>query len=174
MKKVRLHCGKVFVTTVSLTCLSILSLLAASNNETTEHLYEASDTLSNAREVRISVKVSLFHQERFPYRDVLWWGAESHPPETYIEYVSITVDDKKSWVRLSSHCDLANVRTVDLRVSTVGFHLEIDGGETSTHYKALISFDNDGFLQRRRVFRPSFPDEVWEATEYSFIRREGM
>ena len=94
--------------------------------------------------------------------------------EHLIKQLTVRVGENESLVRFSAYSDLVNINSVVLAVDDKGFNIAIDGGETATHYKAVIYFDNEGFLLRRRVYSPSFPDEVCEETKYSFIRRQDM
>lgn len=139
-----------------------------------ESLFKRSGVLKNETKVSVLVSVSVYLANDFMYSSPLWWGAELSPPKTFIKEFIVRFGDNKSWVRLSAYSDLVNINNVDLNVMDKGFNIAIDGGETATHYKAIIYFDNDGFLLSRKVYSPSFPGEVWEETKYSFIRRLDM
>lgn len=137
-------------------------------------LFEKNGVLKNDTKVSVLVDVSEYISSDFLYSSPLWWGAELSPPKTFIKKLTVRFDDNESWVRFSAYSDLVNINSVDLDVMDKGFSIIFDGGETATHYKAIIYFDNEGFLLGRKVYSPSFPNEVWEETKYSFIRRQDM
>lgn len=137
-------------------------------------VFKKSIVLKNDAKVSVQVDVSEYITSDFIYSSPLWWGAELSPPKTFIKKLTIRFDDNESWIRFSAYSDLVNVNSVNLNVADKGFNIAIDGGETATHYKAVIYFDDEGFLLGRKVYSPSFPDEVWEETKYSFIRRQDM
>lgn len=139
-----------------------------------ESWFEKNAVLKNNTKVNVLIGVSEYVADDFMYLAPLWWGAELSPPKTIIKSFTVRLGDNESWVRFSAYSDLVNITDADLNISDEGFNISINGGETSTHYKATIYFDNDGFLLKRKVYSPSFPDEVWEETEYSFIRRKDM
>jgi len=136
--------------------------------------FKKDGVLRNGAKVSVLVSVSKYVAGDLMYSAPLWWGAELSPPRTFIKQLTVRVGENESLVRFSAYSDLVNINSVDLAVVNKGFNIAIDGGETATHYKAVIYFDNKGFLLRRKVYSPSFPDEVWEETKYSFIRRQDM
>lgn len=137
-------------------------------------LFKKSGVLNNGTKVSVLVSVSKYKADDFMYSPPLWWGAELAPPKTFIKELTVQFGDNDSWVRFSAYSDLVNINSVDLNVVDDGVNIAIDGGQTATHYKAIIYFDNEGFLLSRKVYSPSFSDEVWEETKYSFIRRQDM
>ena len=130
--------------------------------------------LKSGAKVSVGVSISKYVVENPMYSEPLWWGTELVPPKTFIKELSVHVDENICWIPLSAYSDLVNIKSVDLRILNEGFNIIIDGGDTATYYKAVLSFDNEGYLLRRMVYNPSFPDEVWEETNYSFIRRKDM
>lgn len=136
--------------------------------------FKKDEVLRNGAKVSVLVSVSKYVAGDLMYSTPLWWGTELSPPRTFIKKLTVRVGDNESWVRFSAYSDLVNINSVDLNVVDKGFNIAIDGGETASHYKAIIYFDNAGFLLSRKVYSPSFPDEVWEETKYSFIRRQDM
>lgn len=162
--------GLIFLTTAfALSCA-----LQASVSHAEGVAFKKDEVLSNGAKITVLVSVSEFVADDSMYFAPLWWGAELSPPREFIKKLTVRVGENESMVRFSAYSDLANINSVDLTVDDKGFNIIIDGGETATHYKAVISFDNEGFLMRRKVYSPSFPDEVWEKTKYSFIRRQDM
>ncbi|MCJ7555381.1 MAG: hypothetical protein MUP90_00505 [Gammaproteobacteria bacterium] len=137
-------------------------------------LFKKDEVLRNGAKVSVLVSVSEYVADGLMYSAPLWWGAELSPPRTFIKQLTVRFGENESLVRFSAYSDLVNINSVDLTVVNKGFNIAIDGGENATHYKAVIYFDNEGFLLRRKVYSPSFPDEVWEETKYSFIRRQDM
>ncbi|MBW9276208.1 MAG: hypothetical protein K1563_21235 [Candidatus Thiodiazotropha sp. (ex. Lucinisca nassula)] len=137
-------------------------------------LFKKSGVLKSDTKVNVLVDVSEYRAGDSIYSLPLWWGSELSPPKTFIKSLTVQFGDNKSWVRFSAYSDLVNINSVDLNVVDEGFNITIDGGQTATHYKAIIYFDSEGFLLGRKVYSPSFPDEVWEETKYSFIRRQDM
>lgn len=149
---------------------------AASTDSAVGRLYEESGELHNKKTVKVTANIAEFKKETFPCKDVLYWGAEGEwaPPKLYFEYIKVFVGEKKSWIPFSSYSDLFNIKSVNLEIEKNGFQLVVDGGQSATHYKAILYFDNEGFLTKRRVYSLEFEDEVWEETQYSFIRRADM
>lgn len=139
-----------------------------------ETSYKKDEVLRNGDKVSILISVSKYVSDHLMYSTPLMWGTELSPPKTFIKKLTVRVGDNESWIRFSTYSDLANINSVDLNVVDKGFNIAIDGGETASHYKAVIYFDNTGFLLSRKVYSPLFPDEVWEETKYSFIRRQDM
>lgn len=137
-------------------------------------LFKKDGVLRSGAKVGVFVSVSEYVADDPMYSAPLWWGAELSPPRTFIKQLTVRVGENEGLVRFSAYSDLVNINSVDLAVDEKGPSIVIDGGETATHYKAVIYFDNEGFLLRRKVYSPSFPDEVWEETKYSFIRRQDM
>ncbi len=146
-------------------------------------IYEAGrvtivETLPSGQPLRIDVDIVDFEAKNYPYDNDVWWGSDKlwgagSGPITIISKISITYS-KKRFVPLSVYSDLTDIIGMKLTRSTSGAILEIEGGHTSSHYFANLVFDNDGFLVKRKVYKPTFPDEVWEETHYSYIRREDM
>lgn len=136
--------------------------------------FKKDGVLRSGAKVDVIVSVSEYVASDLMYSAPLWWGTESSPPRTYIKKLAVRVGDHESWVSFSAYADLVNIKSVDLSVVDKGFNIAIDGGNTASHYKAVIHFDNEGFLLSRKVYSPTFPDEVWEETKYSFIRRKDM
>lgn len=154
--------------------LCILSLSAcASTPDSIDMEYHSNGALVNGTEISVTINTANVDHS-FIYDEPIWWGAELVTPKTITKHVSVTVGSNSSWVRFSSYSDLVNINTTELKVSKNGFQIIIDGGESATHYIASINFDNEGFLVSRKVYSPTFPDEVWEETKYSFIRRNDM
>ena len=136
--------------------------------------FKKDEVLRNGAKVSVLVSASEYVAGNFMYSAPLWWGTELSPPRTFIKKLIVWVGENKSWVRFSAYSDLVNINSIDLNIVDKGFNIAIDGGETASHYKAVIYFDNEGFLLSRKVYSPSFPDEVWEESKYSFIRRQDM
>jgi hypothetical protein len=149
-------------------------VLQANVSPTESALFKKNAILKNGAKASVLVSVSNYVAGDFMYSAPLWWGTELSPPRTFIKKLTVRVGENESSIRFSAYSDLVNINSVDLNILDKGFNIAIDGGETGTHYKAVICFDNDGFLLRRKVYSPSFPDEVGEETKYSFIRRQDM
>lgn len=149
-------------------------LMQSSMSYAEEGLVIKSEVLKGGTKVGIVVGVSEFSDDDLMFSDPIWWGAELTSPRTYIKKVLVRVGENESLVRLSSYSDLVNINSIDLAVIDQGFSILVDGGETATHYKAVINFDNEGYLLNRKVYSPSFPEEIWEETRYSFVRRQDM
>lgn len=160
--------GFIFLTTAFV----VSYVLQANVSHAEGALLKKDAVLRNGDQVGVLVSVSEYVADDFMYSTPLWWGAELSPPRTFIKQLTVRVGENESLVRFSAYSDLVNINSVVLAADDKGFNMAIDGGETATHYKAVIYFDNEGFLLRRKVYSPSFPDEAWEETMYSFIRRQ--
>ncbi len=139
-----------------------------------ENPYNLSDTLSNNDKVSVVVDVGVYSDKDLNAVLYLLWGKGSNIPKNIIRNLSVTVGNRKSWIRFSAFSDLVNVNSIKMQVKENGFDIIVDGGDTSNHYHANLNFDNEGFLIARRAYSAAFPDEVWEKTQYSYIRRKDM
>lgn len=104
----------------------------------------------------------------------LHWGADLTQPKARIKDLEVLLGDKEIWVRYSAFSDLTDPNDIVVKAFDRGFVVQIDGGESAAHYRASLEFECDGYLTKRRVHSVTFPDEVWEETTYSFIRRKDM
>jgi hypothetical protein len=136
--------------------------------------YKIKSVLQDGVEVFVIIETALYDKDKSIYTDSSCWGAERNSPKMIIKNISVKRNDDPCWVSFSSYSDLMNPKNAKVYVSDLGFQIVIDGGVSSTHYFAVLSFDNECYLTKRRVYSPAFPDEVWEETQYSYIRRKDM
>lgn len=162
---------KIFLRSFFLLVISITKCAGLYAIENKHYIFQ--DQLINKSKVYVVIETESISDE-FVYGKPVWWGAEFVLPKTITKNIIVTLDGNKSWIRFSAYSDLVNLKSAKLTVFKNGFQISIDGGESSTHYIANLNFDNEGFLISRKVYSPKFPDEVWEETRYSFIRRNYM
>lgn len=148
---------------VSLCCSSCSTL-----NLSKAQRYNFSEMLG---EKEVVVVVEIKNNVNSICQDCIFWGGQ---PQNLIQNFSVRVNGKESFIRYSSFSDLSNIKDVQFLILEKGFLVEIDGGNSSSHYLANLFFDKEGYLVSRKVYNPAFFDEVWEQTEYSFIRRSKM
>jgi len=157
--------------------LALLSPLAftacVSGKSIVSENYTIDEVLPNNSIVSVVLVTKEFENSMWN-EDVIWWGAEFNDPVTMVGRLTVELDEHSSWVRHSAYSDLVNVKDMRITKSNSGFKLIIKGGQTASLYHAHLVFDNAGYLIRRRVFSPNFPDEVWEETVYSYIKRHDM
>jgi hypothetical protein len=158
---------------LTLTCLSACAGSPSSKTGDTE-VYRLSQILENDVKALVVIETTKFNADSFYNVSPVLWGSEAEPPSSVLKNIYVAYGHKKSLIRYSAYADLVNVKQVKLKAADSGFYIMIDGGDTSTHYKAELFFDNEGFLVRRKVYSPTFSDEVWEETHYSYIRRAEM
>lgn len=98
-------------------------------------------------------------------QSTLWWGTEKCPAENAIEKIRVAIDERQIMIPRSAFSDLAGVRRAALRARSDDVVLIIEGGQTSSGYRAELTFDA-GELVMRIVRSRTFPDEVSETTIY--------
>lgn len=62
---------------------------------------------------------------------------------------------------------LAFPRSIDIRERGKGYTLTLAGGDASSSYIAVFTFERDS-LKRRRISSAAFPDQAWEDSSFSF------
>ncbi len=137
-------------------------------------LFQKRYCLPNNLKLNIEVIVSDVSSDDISYENRVLWGAENSRTYNKIEKISISKNGEVRLMRYSLFSDLVNINTIFIKENDQGFLIKIDGGQTSTHYKVEMQFDEQAYLVSRYVYHTSFKDEVWEKTEYSFIRRLDM
>jgi hypothetical protein len=135
--------------------------------------------LANGDTVRVVIHETQLDPQ-YPYRNAFVWGGDFEPdldsiavvpPLRVISSVTIHVGTEQLFLPLSAFCDLGDPNDFSLTVADSGFSITITGGQTSSHYKAVLTFDTEMIISRE-ISLFAFPEEVWEKTTFSFIRRE--
>lgn len=62
---------------------------------------------------------------------------------------------------------LSAPRVVEFKEMTNGYALKLTGGDASSSYVALFTFEQD-VLKKRRIASAAFPDEAWEDSTFRF------
>lgn len=101
---------------------------------------------------------------RMGYR---WGGEDIEPPQSMVSQLVVTVKGDDVFVPLSAYADLGSPRTIEIRTTSRGFELVVNGGDASSAYRALLVFEGR-LLTRRKVQHREFPREAWEETRYKF------
>lgn len=123
-------------------------------------------------EAKIALKP--FNKLMYSYKNTGAWGPELTSPKNFIYSLDVSIKSQQKWVRLSAFSDLFDINKAEIVERDKYIVIKIEGGETSYHYIAEIYFDREGYLVKRNVWSPSFPDQVKEETTYSFIRNKDM
>ena len=151
---------------LSILLLAALGCWASSvATEFTNGTAQVERTLPDGRVVKATVTSRAYTQGTL-YEAPLWWGAETAPPRSVVSNVQVEVGDHVYFIPLSAFADLANPTDVTISFDD-SVQIVIRGGEASTAYEAVLYF-GDNTISKRRVFHREFPEDTWEATEYSF------
>jgi len=70
------------------------------------------------------------------------------------------------YVPFSSYSDLADPRTVELRLKGNNVELEIGNGDARHSYRAVLVFAKDRYLSGRRVVNSEMPEAARKETKY--------
>lgn len=124
------------------------------------------ETCATAKVVCATLKTEPVNKtlDRKGYR---WGGEDVEPPKALVSQLTVVVDGWDVFVPLSAFADLGNPRTVEVKVTRLGFHLVILGGDASASYRVLLAFEGRK-LASRKVQHGEFPNEAWEETRYKF------
>ena len=115
-----------------------------------------------------SVTISVGKWRGDPYRNAQLWGAWGKAPTTVISQVvaSRSNEPLPLFVAFSSYADLADPRTVELRLKGNDVELEIVGAHGGYEYRALLVFTKGKYLSSRRVVDSEMPKDAREETKY--------
>lgn len=161
--------------------IAIISFVSVSSQnaisaEFVNGIVELSDRLTDGTPIKVKVQKMNLSPD-YPYKHAFMWGGDMRGegevlmPKTAISAMDVRIGKEKILVPLSAYSDLGNPYQVSLEKADRRFKLIIAGrGGTATSYKAVLEFDDEN-IQRRKVTLSVFPDEVWEETVYSFIRK---
>ena len=102
------------------------------------------------------------------------WGVSSTDKELrFIKNIKIKINNRVSFLRLSSFADIFNLSKLSIDAKNKNEILvKLGGGDASTSYDAVLTFDNEGYLNKRRVEHGEFPNVAFEETKYSYNRGE--
>ena len=97
----------------------------------------------------------------------MWGGDETRMPSSVLAEMNIKIEGDKIFIPLSAFSDLGNPKQIFIESNKDEFAIIINGGGSSTSYKAILIF-KDKYITKRKVILSEFPDQVWEETNYSF------
>lgn len=118
-----------------------------------------------------TVTVSVAKWRSDPYKDAHLWGAWGAEPTTVIALVAASRTEGKIVVPFSSYSDLADPRTVELRLKGNNVELEIGNGDARHSYRAVLVFAKGWYLSSRRVVDSEMPKDVRQETKYFGVER---
>lgn len=167
---------KMFCTTAM---LIVLSVFFSCNNCFADDVIVSGGYTEKNEQVEIVIKTVEIPPNDSFHEKLLWGMPERRnisKPNYIISSIQIFVDKKNILIPASAYCDLANPYEVLFESEKNYFSLVILGGVTSDPYRAELVFEqlpDTNYLRNRikyrKVYLRTFPDEVWEKTEYSFI-----
>ncbi|MFT5502782.1 MAG: hypothetical protein ACI8XC_000487 [Gammaproteobacteria bacterium] len=94
-----------------------------------------------------------------------YWGANGSYPTTYIEKLSLTVENSKFWIPTKAYSDLGNISMAEVKENQHAIVLIVRGGQASDSYYATFVFI-DGKMRKRTVRSVALPDQLWEKTTF--------
>jgi len=112
------------------------------------------------------VTVSVGKWRGDPYKSAKLWGAWGKVPTTVISLVAASRDKEPLYVPFSSYADLADPRTLEVRLKGNDVELEIVGAREGDRYRALLVFAKGMYLSSRRVESSEMPKSAREETKY--------
>ncbi len=124
--------------------------------------------------VRVELQLEEMHESPEYLKNESAWGERQGGSVKIPRSLILRIGNSNGIVKYSAFSDLLNIVSLDIDERKGDIIVLVDGGSTSTYYKAEIVFDKEGYLKKRYVYSPTFKDEVFEKTEYSFIRRKNM
>ncbi len=128
--------------------------------------------ISNDINATVTLYIDTFKQEKSLNKRKILWGSEYYSrykkEQNFISHMLVKVNGENVYLNYSSYSDLTNVRNLELKSFNNGFVIVIKGGFNPSIYKAKIYISKEGNLLKRKVFLTTFPDTVWEQTEYHF------
>ena len=115
-----------------------------------------------------AVTVSIGKWRSDPYKNAQLWGAWGKTPTTVISLVAASRSNEPLplYVPFSSYADLADPRTVEVRLKGNDVELEIVGARGGHEYQALLVFTKGRYLSSRRVVDSEMPKDAREETKY--------
>ena len=100
-----------------------------------------------------------------------WGTGGPKPPKKVIKNFTVKHKGEGVLLPLSSYIDLTEPRILKLEVDKETYQIMIKGSDAGGSYIATMQFKKTLIL-RRKVISPSFPNQLWEETIYSFIDPE--
>lgn len=113
---------------------------------------------------KVVVKLSVSTSGCSPY--VHWLNAHRDDKEC-IAGIQVFRDGVEAYIPDFSYNFLAAPRNVELREVMNGYTLKLAGGDASSSYVALFTFEKN-VLRKRRIASAEFPEEAWEDTTFRF------
>lgn len=96
-----------------------------------------------------------------------YFAVEVTTPKTVISRLEVEVSGQSVYLPLSAFGDMVDARDLCVTSGEESFSVLLRGGDASTAYEAVLSFDGQ-HLRSRRIYSIAFPTERWEETTYSF------
>lgn len=150
----------------------MLILMCAAFVEAGEgNTFEKKIKLENGKTISINVVLTTKNEYLSNKNKIFWGSDEEFMPKSLIDNLIVYSNDKKILIPYSAFADLSNIMNVNINKDNGGFFVLIEGGEAQySRYLAYLYFDNEDFLLSRKICSTTFPEDVWEKTQYSFNR----
>lgn len=113
---------------------------------------------------KVVVKLSVSATGCSPY---LHWLNEYRDARGCVAGIQVFRDGVEAYIPDFSYNFLAAPRNVEVREVMSGYTLKLAGGDASSSYVALFTFEKD-VLKKRRIASAAFPDEAWEDSTFRF------
>jgi len=90
-----------------------------------------------------------------------YWGANGKYPATYINKLSLVIENSKMSIPLKLYTDLGNLYFAEVKENEHAIVLIVKGGEALASYYATFVFV-DYRIRKRTVRSDQSPDQLWE------------
>ena len=94
-----------------------------------------------------------------------YWGANGKYPASYIDKISLMVEESKLSIPSKIYADLGNLTFAEVKENEHAIILIVKGGEASAAYYATFVFA-DYKIRKRTVRSNKNPDLSWEKTSF--------
>jgi hypothetical protein len=118
--------------------------------------------LSKSGKLAVKMTVSPANCQFSPH-----WLNEKRAREGCIAGMQVNRDGVEALFPDFSYNFLGDIKSVEVNEMIGTFTLKLTGGDASSSYVAIYSFEHN-VLKRRRIHSASFPDEAWEDTTFGF------
>ena len=125
------------------------------------------NTLPSGKTYKLEIIEALLPVENSSSDDFTgYWGASGAYPATYINQLSLDVDQAKIKLPAKAYSDLGNISAAEVKENQFGIVLIVRGGDAAGSYYATFVFV-DNRIRKRTVRADARPDQLWEKTSFS-------
>jgi len=124
------------------------------------------DSLPSGKRFKLEVaEAPLKVESRVDQRRTGYWGANGGYPDSYIEKISLVVEQSKLSIPSKVFTDLGNLTFVEIKENEHAIAIIVKGGEASAAYYATFLFVDEKII-KRTVRSVENPDQLWERTAF--------